>query len=155
MRALQRVVLICGLALLITDVAAQQHPAVTQENAGTDLEQIHGYMKRTWHSHQHPLTLGPTHIAGDFAAADWWHQGKGGRAVFKRSHQQWQLVLCGGAGILQQTLWQQLGMTQEAAADFVRALQSAEQAVSAADKALLDAFGATVNMRDGHAPQQR
>ena len=52
MRALQRVVLICGLALLITDVAAQQHPAVTQEKAGTDLEQIHGYMKRTWHSHE-------------------------------------------------------------------------------------------------------
>ena len=154
MRALQRVVLICGLALLITDVAAQQHPAVTQEKAGTDLEQIHGYMKRTWHSHEHPLTLGPTQIAGDFAVADWWHQGKGGRAVFKRHNQHWQLILCGGAGILQSALWQQLGMTPAAAADFVRALQHAEQAVSATDKALLDAFGATVNMHAVDAPQQ-
>ncbi|MFC0048510.1 copper uptake system-associated protein [Rheinheimera tilapiae] len=158
MRPQHSLLLVGGLALLIPDVAALQHPAVaqtvTQANADIDLEQIHGFMIRTWHSHQHPLTLGPTHIAGDFAAADWWHQGKGGRAVFKRSHQQWQLVLCGGAGILQKTLWQQLGMTPAAAADFVRALQSAEQAVSANDKALLDAFGATVNMRDGHAPQQ-
>ena len=154
MRPLHSLLLVGGLALLIPDVAALQHPAVTQTKTGTDLEQIHGHMNRTWHSHEHPLTLGPTHIAGDFAAADWWHQGKGGRAVFKRSHQQWQLVLCGGAGILQKTLWQQLGMTPAAAADFVRALQSAEQAVSVTDKALLDAFGATVNMRDGHAPQQ-
>ena len=158
MRPLHSLLLVGGLALLIPDVAALQHPAdtqaVTQTKTGTDLEQIHGHMNRTWHSHHHPLTLGPTHIAGDFAVADWWHQGKGGRAVFKRSHQQWQLVLCGGAGILQQTLWQQLGMTPAAAADFVRALQSAEQAVSATDKALLDAFGATVNMHAGHAPQQ-
>ena len=158
MRPLHSLLLVGGLALLVPDVAALQHPAdtqaVTQTKTGADLEQIHGHMNRTWHSHQHPLTLGPTHIAGDFAVADWWHQGKGGRAVFKRSHQQWQLVLCGGAGILQKTLWQQLGMTPAAAADFVRALQHAEQAVSATDKALLDAFGATVNMHAGHAPQQ-
>ena len=158
MRPLHSLLLVGGLALLIPDVAALQHPAdtqaVTQTKTGTDLEQIHGHMNRTWHSHEHPLTLGPTHIDGDFAVADWWHQGKGGRAVFKRSHQQWLLVLCGGAGILQKTLWQQLGMTPAAAADFVRALQQAEQAVSATDKALLDAFGATVNMHAGHTPQQ-
>jgi len=154
MRPLQCMVLVCGLALLIPDVAAQQQPTVNQTVAATDLEQIQGFMQKTWHSSEYPLTLGPTYIAGDFAVADWWHQGKGGRAVFKRSHHQWQLILCGGAGILQSALWQQLGLTPAAAADFVRALQSAEQNVSAADKALLDAFGATVNMHAGHAPQQ-
>lgn len=159
MRALLSGLLLCGLSLLAPEVTAQQHPAVShsqshsqsQKMTGTDLEQIHGFMRKTWHSNEHPLTLGPTHIAGDFAVADWWHQGKGGRAVFKRSHQQWRLILCGGAGILQSTLWQQLGLTSAAAADVVHAVQDAEQSVSAVDKALLDAFGATVTMQAEHA----
>lgn len=115
--------------------------------------QIHSYMQKTWHSAEHPLKLGPAHIAGDLAVADRWHQGKGGRAVFKRSNKQWQLILCGGAGILQSGLWQHLGLTPSAADDFVRAIGRAEQSVSATDKALLDAFGATIKLHAGHEPQ--
>ncbi|WP_051685638.1 copper uptake system-associated protein [Rheinheimera texasensis] len=153
MRTLHSALFFCGLFML-APIATAQHVAAdshSQSMAGTDLEQIHGFMRKTWHSSEHPLRLGPTHIAGDFAVADWWHQGKGGRAVFKRSNQQWQLILCGGAGILQSTLWQQLGLTPSAAAEVVDALQHAEQSVSVADKALLDAFGATVTMQAEHA----
>jgi hypothetical protein len=153
MRALHSLLLACGLTLLAPDAAAQQHPATNQTVAATDLVQIHGFMQKTWHSAEHPLKLGPTHISGDFAVADWWHQGKGGRAVFKRSQQHWQLILCGGAGILQSALWQHLGLTPAAADDFVRAISRAEQSVSASDKALLDAFGATIKLQSGHGPQ--
>ena len=157
MRALHSALFFCGLFML-APIAAAQHAAAdshSQRMTGTDLEQIHGYMRKTWHSSEHPLRLGSTHIAGDFAVADWWHQGKGGRAVFKRSHQQWQLILCGGAGILQSALWQHLGLTTSAADEFVLAISTAEQSLSAADKALLDAFGVTVTMQAEHAQQPK
>ncbi len=153
MRALQYLLLACGLTLLAPDAAAQQHLTANQTVAATDLAQIHGFMQKTWHSAEHPLKLGPTHISGDFAVADWWHQGKGGRAVFKRSQQHWQLILCGGAGILQSALWQHLGLTPAAADDFVSAMRRAENNLSAPEKALLDAFGATSKMQSGHEPQ--
>lgn len=153
MKTLHHWILVGSLTLFAAHVAAQQHPAASQAVAGTDLQQIHSFMQETWHSAEHPLKLGPAHIAGDLAVADWWHQGKGGRAVFKRSNMQWQLILCGGAGILQSALWQHLGLTPSAADDFVRAIGRAEQSVSATDKALLDAFGATIKLHGGHEPQ--
>ena len=56
MRTLHTGLLLCGLSLLAPEVAALQHPAVShsqnqsQKMTGTDLEQIHGFMQKTWHS---------------------------------------------------------------------------------------------------------
>lgn len=148
MRTLHTGLLFSGLSLLVPITAADSH-SQNQMMTVTDLEQIQGFMRKTWHSSEHPLRLGPTHITGDFAVADWWHQGKGGRAVFKRNNQQWQLILCGGAGILQSALWQHLGLTPAAADDFVSTVRRAEHSLSAPEKALLDAFGVTV-VHGGH-----
>lgn len=153
MRALHSALFFCAL-LMLAPIATAQHATAdsqSQRMTASDLEQIHGFMRKTWHSSEHPLRLGPSHIAGDFAVADWWHQGKGGRAVFKRSNQQWQLILCGGAGILQSSLWQQLGLTTSAADEFVLAISTAEHSLNVPDKALLNAFGVTVTMQAEHA----
>ncbi len=129
-------------------------PAETESPASAaevELAQIHQLMAKTWHSEQQPLRLGPSVLQADLAIADWWWQGKGGRAVLKKIAGQWKIVLCGGAGVKQPALFTGLGLTAAEADLLVLRLLQAEAQLSAAELQLLDSFGATVRLDGQHA----
>ncbi len=127
-------------------VLAQSQSGATTES---ELVQIHQLMAHTWHSEQQPLRFGPAVLQGDMAVADWWWQGKGGRAVLKKIAGQWKIVFCGGAGVKHPALFTGLGLTAAEATLLLQQLQQAEAQLSAAELQLLDSFGATVRL-DGH-----
>jgi hypothetical protein len=118
----------------------------TENQADADQAQIRQLLNHTWHQVQKPLRIGPLVVHGDLAVADWWWQGKGGRAVLKKRENQWKIVFCGGVGVKQPALYAGLGLTEAAAAALLNSLQQAESTLSAADIQLLDSFGATVTL---------
>jgi len=126
--------------------AVTESPAAVAE---VELAQIQQLMAHTWHSEQQPLRFGPAVLQGDMAVADWWWQGKGGRAVLKKIAGQWKIVFCGGAGVKQSALFTGLGLTSAEATLLLQQLQQAEAKLNAAELQLLDSFGATVRL-DGH-----
>lgn len=136
---------------------AAQSQAVTESPATTteaELAQIRQLMAHTWHSEQQPLRFGPAVLQAELAIADWWWQGKGGRAVLKKIAGHWKIVFCGGAGVKEPALLTGLGLTVAEATGLLQRLQQAEAQLSAAELQLLDSFGATVRL-DGHHAAQR
>ncbi len=136
---------------LPTAARAQPEPASSQvvttaAQADADQAQIRQLLNHTWHQVQKPLRIGPLVVQGNLAVADWWWQGKGGRAVLKKRANQWKIVFCGGAGVKQPALYAGLGLTEAATAALLNSLQQAESTLSAADVRLLDSFGATVTL---------
>ena len=137
------------IPVLFWGFVLQAAPSIEQ-----DMQHIQGFMKKTWHTPERPLLFGPLLVQGDFAVADWWQQNKGGRAVLKRIHGKWQLLLCGGAGIKKSELWMELGMSTEQSHSLLAQLQRAESSLSHAQQQQLDSFGSTIKMGAGHGTEQ-
>jgi periplasmic copper chaperone A len=93
---------------------------------GTDAEQISQVMMAQFDKPSDRLSVEPVVIQSDFAVAGWIQSGRGGRALLRKEHGHWSIVVCGGDGLKSATALAQTGMSKVAAEGLSKALAVAE-----------------------------
>ena len=88
-----RMALIAVLAVTIHSGGCFAVPAASDEASISQL--LHGMFDKP----QEPLSVEPIMVSGDHAVADWAQGQMGGRALLRRHHGAWTIILCAGDGI--------------------------------------------------------
>ncbi|WP_051258919.1 copper uptake system-associated protein [Chitinibacter tainanensis] len=109
-----------------------------------DIEDIRHGMQQQWEKPDAPLTVKPVVVVGDAALAGWLQGERGGRAVLRKQHGQWQTQLCAGA--LSSDLLRQAGISVSSAQQLLKKLNQAEASLSSAERQQLDSFVGVVKM---------
>ena len=110
-------------------------------------------MKAQFDRPEAPLKVHPVATEGDWALAGWQQGDRGGRALLRRAHGMWQIVLCGGAGLLNASTLEQAGLSKGTARRLRDQTRRLEAALPASDRARMDAFEGLIQMHDGtHGP---
>lgn len=84
----------------------------------------------TYDQPAHKVETAPVVIVGDYALADWIQGKKGGRALLRRTHAEWEIIACGGDGFKEIELLKDAGIPANTARKLVAQLTQAEQSVS-------------------------
>ena len=93
----------------------------------------------------------PIVIEGKVAIADWIQGEKGGRALLRRKHADWEIIACGGAGFKDPSAIASAGISKGIAQKITAKLRTAEASLSAQKIKQLDSFDGVVTM--GHGMQ--
>lgn len=113
----------------------------------TDHDAILAVMKAQFDTPENPLTINPVVIHGQDALASWEQGGKGGRALLRKSHDGWAIVLCGGQDLRMPAFLDQHGTSDSAKLSAL--FNAAEDALGSEKVALYSAFEGVV-MVAGH-----
>lgn len=84
----------------------------------------------------------PVVVAGKHAIAGWTQGERGGRALLQKQGEQWQVMLCGGAGLRQRAGLLDAGVGRATADKLLARLAKAEQAIPAERRQRFDSFDA-------------
>lgn len=93
-----------------------------------------------------PLTILPVVVRNDWAIAGWQQDGRGGRALLKKGHHGWSIVLCSGDGIKEATALEKAGLSAEDARALAADLAEAEAGLDPKVLATFASFEGTVMM---------
>lgn len=96
-----------------------------------------------------PLTVDPIVVVDAFAVASWTQGDIGGRALLRRDHAAWRIILCSGDALTTAPLIEQSGASAAVAADLVKRLAAAEAAIDPARRAYFSRFQGIVPVEDG------
>jgi hypothetical protein len=107
---------------------------------GTDQEQIEHAMMATFDKPNNPLKLAPVVVQGDYAVAGWIQGDKGGRALLQKTHDHWQISVCGGDGLTQAKVLETTGMPAATAKALADAVVVAESKLSPHQRHLFGSF---------------
>jgi hypothetical protein len=112
--------------------------------------QIRHLLQTTFDKPDARLRVDPIVIEGRHAVAAWFQGEAAGRALLRQTRTGlWQVMACGGEGMKDPAALSQAGMSTSQARSLARRVTDAEAALSADERAHLDAFGATLHM-NGH-----
>ncbi len=102
------------------------------------------------------LTVPSVATVGDYAVAGWLQDGRGGRALLKRSDEGWEFVVCSGDELLQPAGLRSAGLPADLADNMVDRLRQAEASLSSEQRARLGSFRGVLRMEGvGHPPVAR
>ena len=123
--------------------------------AGPDEDAIGAVMKGTWDKPGAPVMVSPVAISGDYAIAGWTQGEMGGRALLRRRHNEWIVVLCAGDDLLKADALKHAGIAGASAEDLLKRTAVAESGIPAARRALFSKFEGLVTMdaSGAHPPQ--
>jgi hypothetical protein len=88
----------------------------------------------------------PIVIEGKVAIADWVQGQKGGRALLRRKHNDWEIVACGGSSFKDPEGIAAIGISKEIATNITAKLKDAETKLSPQQIKQFDSFDGVVNM---------
>lgn len=115
-----------------------------------DRQAIEYLMKHTWERPNAPLLVEPVTVDGDYAIAGWTQGERGGRALLRRTHGVWRVLICAGDGLLEQALLLDAGLDAEQAERLLTRTREAESRLSAEHLARLALFGKPVRVEGEH-----
>jgi len=95
-------------------------------NAGPQETAISAMLHAMFDKPDAKLTVSPIVVSGDHAVADWAQGDMGGRALLRRSHNEWNIVLCAGDEIRTQDAMVKAGVPADDASRLAHDLASAE-----------------------------
>jgi hypothetical protein len=123
--------------------------------AGPDEDGIRAVMKGTWDKPDAKVDVSPITIAGDHAIAGWTQGEMGGRALLRRQHGHWIVVLCAGDDLLKPGALKLAGIAAGPASELLSRNAAAEQGIPAARRAQFSKFEGLVTMdaSGAHPPQ--
>lgn len=123
--------------------------------AGPDEDGIRAVMKGTWDKPDAKVEVSPIAISGDHAIAGWTQGDVGGRALLRRQHGHWIVVLCAGDDLLKADALKLAGVAPGRAAELLSRNVTAEQGIPAARRAQFSKFEGLVTMdvSGAHPPQ--
>jgi hypothetical protein len=125
--------LLCLMMILIS------HFVRADDNA-----HIEHVIKAQWETPDKPVNVEPVVIEGNYAVAGWAQGARGGRALLRRSHHDWEVFMCGGDDLTKSTVLQQSGLSPEEANELARKLKQAEQGLSSDTRKQLSIFEGVV-----------
>ena len=118
-----------------------------------DESSITHLMKQQFDKPEAPLTVAPVVVKGDHAIASWSQGERGGRALLRRYHGQWEISVCAGDGLTNPTVLQSAGMTSPQADTLARALARAEARLPPSQRARFSTFDGMMRLgAGGHHP---
>ena len=126
-------------------VTATAHASVTSEQAAI----VH-LISKTYDRPDAKVQIAPIVVEADYAIADWTQGDKGGRALLQKSQSQWEILLCGGAGLKTVSGLVSTGIPSKQAKALAQKLKIAEKSLSASHLKQLDSFGQIVHMKQAH-----
>lgn len=107
---------------------------------------IKGLMRKTWERPNAPLSIDPVVVVDDYAIAGWIQDGRGGRALLRKKHGVWDVVLCSGDQLRLPDTVTATGASSELASRLVANLLAAEQRLSPDQLAKFASFEGIVQM---------
>lgn len=136
-------------AMQHSDASAGGHDAhagasFDQASAANDQEAIAGLLKATFESAEHPLGVAPIVVAGDYAIAGWSQDGKGGRALLRKTAAGWGVHLCSGDALKDAANLETIGVPADAAKTLAASLAAEEARLDPALVAQFSLFDGTV-----------
>jgi hypothetical protein len=140
-------------ALLLACLLAS--PAARADGSDADSAQIAHLMHHMFDRPDAPLVIDPIVTVDGYAIAGWTQGDMGGRALLRKSDGAWQVVLCSGDGLKDETVLLQAGIADPTAKQLSQRLADAEHSLDPARLAQLARFEGIV-MMDGsgaHPPQ--
>lgn len=94
-----------------------------------------------------PLELTPVvAVQADWAIVGWRQDGRGGRALLKKTHHGWSIYLCSGDSLRDAGTLQKIGLPANDAAALAAKLRDAEANIDSPTLALLSSFEGTAMM---------
>jgi len=133
-------------ALLVALVTIAAVPAF----AGQDEEVVKGVLMAAFDKPDARLVIEPIVVSGGYAIADWTQVSTGGRALLRRGHHGWDLILCAGDEIKNPDALKLAGLSTADAAGLAAALASSEGSLPRERLARLSSFEGIVRMGEGN-----
>ena len=124
---------------------AVAHPQTEAESQ----EKIKALISKTFDQPNLKVQTTPIVIEGKVAIADWTQGQKGGRALLRRKHADWEIIACGGAGFKDPSAIAAAGISKEIANNITAKLKTAETVLSPQKIKQLDSFDGVVTMSHG------
>lgn len=121
------------------------HPQTEAESQ----ERIKALISKTFDQPNLKVQTSPIVIVGKVAIADWTQGEKGGRALLRRKHENWEIIACGGAGFKEPQGITAIGISKEIANNITAKLKDAEAKLPAQKIKQFDSFDGVVNMVHG------
>lgn len=120
-------------------------------------EKIKELISKTFDQPKNPVKTNPIVIEGKVAIADWTQGQKGGRALLKRKHHDWEIIACGGAGFKDASNIAAAGISKKIASNITTKLSIAESKLPPQLVKQFDSFDGVVNMVHGakHSPNEK
>lgn len=112
----------------------------------TDEAAVKAALRAEWDKPNHPLKVPVVIVRGEFAIADWIQAPRGGRALLRENHHQWQTLLCGDVNLTKQKHLMDAGVPAADAEYLSAALLAAEMNLTAEDKTLVNSFKGIVDL---------
>ncbi|TCS05217.1 hypothetical protein EV281_103899 [Rhizobium sp. BK418] len=109
-------------------------------------EAIPATLKTMFETPEKPLTILPVVVQNDWAIAGWQQDGRGGRALLKKNHHGWSIVLCSGDGIREAAALEKAGLSAEDASVLAAELAKVEAGLDPNVLARFASFEGTVMM---------
>lgn len=144
-RSAARLLLAALSVLMMVAAAGAQAPAADQD-------QIKHLMRKTWERPDAPLSIDPVVVVEDHAIAGWVQDGRGGRALLRRAHGTWDVVLCSGDQLRSPETITATGASPDLARRLVVGLLAAEAGLPPDRLAKLASFEGIVPMGSAHQP---
>ena len=123
------------------------HPQTEAESQ----EKIKALISKTLDQPNLKVQTTPIVIEGKVAIADWTQGQKGGRALLRRKHADWEIIACGGAGFKDPSVIAASGISKRIANNITEKLKTAEAKLPPQKVKQLDSFDGVVTM--GHGMQ--
>jgi hypothetical protein len=118
------------------------------EPVGADQNSIGRLLHGMFDKPAETLSVEPIMVSGDHAIADWAQGQMGGRALLRRQHQSWTLILCAGDGIKSKEALLKAGVPAVDAEKLERDMTTAEAKLTPERTAMFSRFEGLV-MMDG------
>lgn len=121
------------------------------EGAPNEADQVAQSMREIWDKPEAPLLVKPVVIEGDYALAGWVQNGRGGRALLKRTLGKWQVHVCGGDGLKDVEALKMAGMNDSAAHKLAASASTAEAKLPDQVRAKFALFGKNIQVGGDHS----
>lgn len=133
------VIAIAGISYAGGALAHSQTNEVSQEKIKT-------LISKSFDQPNLKVKTSPIVIEGKVAIADWTQGQKGGRALLRRKHDDWEIIACGGSGFKDPEGIAAIGISKEVATNITAKLKDAEARLSPQQVKQFDSFDGVVNM---------
>jgi hypothetical protein len=117
--------------------------------AQTPIDDVTQRLKQDFDKPENPLQVDRVSVMDEWAVASWVQGTRGGRALLRSHHGQWEIVLCGGDPLTDAGSLVEMGVPREWSEALARKVRENEQSLSPARRALFGSFNTIVHM-DSH-----
>ena len=144
MNQMKRMILSVGILISTFSYAtgALAHSQTNEVSQG----KIQELISKTFDKPGLKVKTAPIVIEGKVAIADWTQGQKGGRALLRRKHHDWEIIACGGTGFKDPEGIAANGISKVIATNITAKLKDAEARLSPQEVKQFDSFDGVVNM---------